>query len=204
MRNTTRFLTAIFLLVASSTAFAHPGHNVSGFAAGLMHPFSGLDHLLAMVAVGLWAAQSDRKNQSSKINKGGKHRIWLLPATFMAMLAVGADISMQWHSLPLVEAGIATSVLALGLLIALSLQLPIALSIAVTGLFGLLHGYAHGLALPTSAAPIAYALGFLFATAALHLGGVVTGIVTRKHYALLARMLGVAITASGIYLLSSV
>jgi urease accessory protein len=186
-----KLLITIFLLAASSTAFAHPGHNVSGFAAGLMHPFSGLDHLLAMVAVGLWAAQ------------GGGRKIWLLPATFMTMLAVGSSIALQWHSLPLVESGIAASVLALGLLIALSLQLPAALSVAVTALFGLLHGYAHGLELPRSAAPAEYALGFLAATATLHLGGVTLGIATRQNYALLSRLLGGAIAVSGAYLLAS-
>ena len=120
MRNTTtKFLITIFLLTASSAAFAHPGHDVSGFTAGLMHPFSGMDHLLAMVAVGLWAAQGNT-------GKNGRRKVWLLPATFMTMLAVGAGIAMQWQSLPLVEAGIATSVLALGLLIALAMQLPAA------------------------------------------------------------------------------
>jgi urease accessory protein len=192
MRNSaTRFLTAVFLLISSSTAFAHPGHNVSGFAAGLMHPFSGLDHLLAMVAVGLWAAQ------------GGGRKVWLLPATFMTMLAAGAGIAMHWQSLPLVEAGIAVSVLALGLLIALSLQLPASVSVAITTLFGLLHGYAHGLELPQSAAPAEYALGFLAATAALHLGGITLGIATRQNYALLSRLLGSAIAVSGAYLLAS-
>jgi urease accessory protein len=196
MRKSTRFLAAIFLLVASSTAFAHPGHNVSGFAAGLMHPFSGLDHLLAMVAVGLWAAQGNSM-------KRGRSKVWLLPATFMTMLAVGAGIAMQWQSLPLVEPGIATSVLALGLLIALSLQLPASLSVAITGLFGLLHGYAHGLELPRSAAPVEYALGFLAATAALHLGGIAAGLAMRQRYALLTRFLGSAIAVSGVCLLAS-
>ena len=108
MRNSsTKILVAILLFTASSAAFAHPGHDVSGLAAGLMHPFSGLDHLLAMVAVGLWAAQG-------KTGKNGRRKVWLLPATFMTMLAVGAGIATQWQSLPLVEAGIATSVLALG------------------------------------------------------------------------------------------
>lgn len=192
MRNpTTKLLITIFLLATSSAAFAHPGHNVSGLAAGLMHPFSGLDHLLAMVAVGLWAAQ------------GGGRKVWLLPATFMTMLAVGAGIAMQWQSLPLVEAGIATSVLALGLLIALSLQFPVALSIAITALFGLLHGYAHGLELPQSAAPAAYALGFLAATATLHLSGIAVGVATRQRYALLPQLLGGAIAISGACLLAS-
>ena len=192
MRNTTtKFLITIFLLGASSTAFAHPGHNVSGLAAGLMHPFSGLDHLLAMLAMGLWAAQ------------GGGRKIWLLPATFMTMLVVGAGIAMQWQSLPLVEAGIAASVLALGLLIALSLQFPVTLSVAVTALFSLMHGYAHGLELPDSAAPFAYALGFLAATATLHLSGIAVGIATRQRYAFLAKSLGIAIAASGAWMLAT-
>jgi urease accessory protein len=190
-----KFLVSIFLLATSSTAFAHPGHDVSGLAAGLMHPYSGLDHLLAMLAVGLWAAQGSKPDGPT---------VWLLPVAFMTMLTVGAAISMQWQSLHLIEAGIATSLLALGLLIALSLKLPVALSMPVTGLFGLLHGYAHGLELPASAAPMAYALGFLAATSSLHLAGIAAGIAMRKRYALLARMLGVAITASGIYLLTSV
>jgi urease accessory protein len=197
MRNAiAKFLTALFLLAASSSAFAHPGHDVSGFAAGLMHPFSGLDHLLAMVAVGLWAAQGNT------LKRGGR-KIWLLPATFMTMLAFGAGIAMQWQSLPLVEAGIATSVSALGLLIALSLQLPAALSVSVTALFGLLHGYAHGLELPQSVAPAEFALGFLAATAALHLVGITLGIAARRNYALLSRLLGGAIAVSGAYLLVS-
>jgi urease accessory protein len=223
---TTRFLTAVFLLAASGTAFAHPGHDVSGFAAGLMHPFSGLDHLLAMVAVGLWAAQGGaRKDRSfavsvsrsllrytalrAALRTNGErieplpHKIWLLPAAFMTMLAVGSGIAMQWQSLPLVEPGIATSVLALGLLIALSLQLPASLSVAITGLFGLLHGYAHGLELPRSAAPVEYALGFLAATAALHLGGIAAGLAMRQRYALLTRFLGSAIAVSGVCLLAS-
>ncbi len=189
MRNaTTKFFITIILLGTSSMAFAHPGHNVSGFAAGLMHPYSGLDHLLAMVAVGLWAAQGSGKG------RGGKG-IWLLPAAFMAMLAAGAGIAMQWQSLPLVEAGIATSVLALGLLIALSLQLPMMLSVAIAALFGLFHGYAHGLELPQSAAPVEYALGFLAATATLHLSGIAVGVATRQRYALLSKVLGIVIAA---------
>jgi urease accessory protein len=202
MRNViTKLLTAIILLGASSAAFAHPGHDVSGLAAGLMHPFSGLDHLLAMVAVGLWAAQGNTEKRNTK--KRGGRKIWLLPATFMTMLAVGAAAAMHWQSLPLVEAGIATSVLALGLLIALAMQLPAMLSVAITALFGLLHGYAHGLELPESAAPATYALGFLAATATLHLSGIAVGVATRDRYALLTKMLGVVIAASGAYLLVS-
>ncbi len=192
MRNAiTKLLTAIILLGTSSAAFAHPGHDLSGFSAGLMHPFSGFDHLLAMVAVGLWAAQ-----------QGGGRRLWLLPAAFMPMIAAGAGISVPLQSRPLVDAGIAVSVLALGLLIALSLQLPVMPSVAVTALFGLLHGYAHGLELPGSAAPLEYALGFLAATAALHFSGITLGITTRRHCALLSRITGSAIAISGAFLLA--
>jgi len=184
-----KFLTTILWLAASGTAFAHPGHDVSGFAAGLIHPFSGMDHLLAMVAVGLWAAQ------------GGGQKVWQLPAAFIVMLAAGAVIATQWPSLPMVEAGIATSVLALGLVIALSLQLPALYSVAITTLFGLLHGYAHGLELPQSVAPAVYALGFLAATAILHLVGITMGVVMRRRYKLLTRFLGGTIAISGAYML---
>ncbi|MGC2048600.1 MAG: HupE/UreJ family protein [Gallionella sp.] len=197
MRNSTaKILAAIFLLVTSSAAFAHPGHSVSGLAAGLMHPFSGLDHLLAMVAVGLWAAQGNTKKRADR-------KVWLLPATFMIMLAAGAGIAMRWESLPMVESGIAASVLALGLLVALSMQLPVLISVAITALFGLLHGYAHGLDLPESATPAAYAFGFLAATASLHIGGIAAVVATRKHYALLSRLAGSAIAISGVYLLAA-
>ena len=187
----TKLLIAVFLLGASSAAFAHPGHNVSGFGAGMMHPVSGPDHLLAMLAVGLWAAQS------------GGRKIWLLPAAFMTMLAVGAAIAMQWQTLPLVETGCAASVLALGLLIAMSLRFPLVLSVAVTALFGLLHGYAHALELPESAAASAYATGFLATTAIIHLGGIAAGIFTRNRFDFLANSLGVAIAASGAWMLAS-
>jgi urease accessory protein len=190
MRNPTRFPTAIILMLASSVAFAHPGHNVSGLAAGLMHPFTGMDHLLAIVAVGLWAA------------RGGNRKVWLLPATFMTTLVLGAVIAMQWPSLPMVETGIAVSVLALGLLVSLSMQLPAMPSVAIIALFGLLHGYAHGLELPESAAPAAYALGFLAATASLHLGGIAVGIASRHRYARLSRILGSVIAISGAFLLA--
>lgn len=191
MRNpASRFLAFILLILASGAAWAHPGHDVSGLASGLAHPFQGMDHLLAMMAIGLWAAQ------------GGGRKVWLLPAAFMTMLAVGAAAAMQWQVLLPVETGIALSVLALGLLVALSLQLPVIFSAALAALFGLLHGYAHGLELPSSAAPIEYALGFLIATAALHGSGIAAGIAARQRHALLAKMLGAAIAASGAWFLA--
>jgi urease accessory protein len=184
-----RITFAIFMLGASGAAFAHPGHGVGGFTAGLAHPFSGLDHLLAMVAVGIWAVQ------------GGGRRVWLLPAAFMSMMAAGAALAVQWAAPGMtasgVEAGIAASVLALGLLVSLSMRLPAGLSVGITAIFGFLHGYAHGLELPSSAHPARYALGFLLATALLH----TSGVVMSRRYAFLAKALGVGIAACGGYLL---
>ncbi len=191
MRNpAVRILTTPLLILASSAAWAHPGHDAAGLAAGLAHPFLGLDHLLAMAAVGLWAAQ------------GGGKRIWLLPAAFMTMLAAGAMAAIEWQARLPVETGIALSVLALGLLVALSLRLPLMSGVALAALFGLFHGYAHGLELPASAAPYQYALGFLIATAALHLSGITIGIAARKWHAALAKMLGAAIAACGAWFLA--
>lgn len=187
----TKLITTVFLFTVSSAAFAHTGHVVSDFTAGWGHPFFGSDHLLATLAVGLWAAQS------------GGCRMWLLPATFMAMLVAGAGLSMQWpHPLLLIETGIAFSVLALGLLTALSLKLPIAPSMGIAALSGLLHGYAHGLELPGSAAPLAYALGFLAATVVLHLGGIAAGAASRRRYTVLAKIAGGIVAMSGIGLLT--
>ncbi|MEK6708546.1 MAG: HupE/UreJ family protein [Pseudomonadota bacterium] len=188
----TQFLTAFILLGIGNAAFAHPGHDVSGLAVGLMHPFSGFDHMLAMVAVGLWAAQN------------GGRKIWLLPAAFMLMMAAGAKCALIYPFLPLIESGIAASVLVLGIVIALSLKLPARLSVAITALFGFLHGYAHGLEMFGAVEPEAYALGFLATTVALHLAGIVTGIATRVRFVHLPQTLGAVIAASGMWLLSTI
>lgn len=188
----TRFLAATILLIVSGAAFAHTGHTVSGWSTGWIHPFSGLDHLLAMLAVGLWAAQG-----------GGGGRIWLLPAAFMTALVAGAGVAMMLqYVLPVLETGIALSLLALGLLIALSLRLPVPAGMAIAALFGLFHGYAHGLELPASATPLTYVTGFLLATAALHLGGIAAGVLMREKYTVLAKISGGVIALSGAGLLA--
>lgn len=188
----TRFITAMILLIVSGAALAHTGHTVSGWEAGLTHPFSGLDHMLAMLAVGLWAAQ------------GGGRKVWLLPAAFMSALVAGAGVAMMLQCVfPVLETGIALSVLAMGLLIALSLRLPVRGSMLVAALFGLFHGYAHGLELPASATlPSLYVTGFLLATAALHLGGIAAGVLMREKYTLLTKISGGAIALSGVGLLA--
>jgi urease accessory protein len=191
MKHTTRLL-ALTLLLASGAAGAHTGHGSSGFLTGLMHPFSGMDHQLAMLAVGLWAGQ-----------RGGR-AIWLLPALFMSMLAAGAAAGMLTPALPLMEPGIAASVLVLGLLVASPAKLALPLSLVLTAAFGLFHGYAHGAEMPGATAPAAYALGFLASSAALHLAGIMLGAASRGHFARLAQSLGIAIATCGMWMLSTV
>ena len=183
-------LLTVLMFLYSGGALAHPGHDVSGLSAGLIHPLSGIDHLLAMLAVGLWAAQ----------NRGRK--IWILPTAFILMMVVGAKFALIYPFMPLIESGIAASVLALGVIIALSLRPSTRLSIVIASLFGLFHGYAHGLEMLGINEIQGYALGFVVTTAALHLAGIVTVIATRTRFVKLPQMLGGIITVSGVWLLS--
>ncbi|MDD2700815.1 MAG: HupE/UreJ family protein [Sideroxydans sp.] len=187
-----RTLTTLALLLISTAASAHTGHGSSGFSTGLAHPFSGMDHLLAMLAVGLWAGQL------------GGQRIWQLPATFMLMLAGGAFIGMAIPSLTLIEPGIAASVLVLGLLIASPTKLALPVSFALTAAFGIFHGYAHGAEMPSAAAPLAYAAGFLLSTASLHVSGIVMGNALRERFVRLIQIVGMSIAAMGAWMLVSV
>jgi urease accessory protein len=191
MKRLSLSLATFALFGLSTAALAHTGHGVHGFGAGLGHPFTGLDHLLAMFAVGLWAAQAQRE----------RRRVWLLPVAFMLALAGGAALAMNALTLPWVEQGIATSVLALGLLIALAVRLPAALSILLTATFGLAHGYAHGLEMPLAASPVLYGTGFLLATALLHLSGVGLGLAARQG--IIARIAGALIAVTGAGMLAA-
>ncbi|HEY6096298.1 MAG TPA: HupE/UreJ family protein [Gallionellaceae bacterium] len=190
MRTSSKLITLLALLTLSSSAFAHPGHPYGGIGSGLLHPFSGLDHLLGMVAVGLWAAQ------------GGAQRVWLLPATFMAVLAIGAGVALFAPGLPLIETGIAASVLVLGLILALAVKVPATLSIALTAAFGFVHGYAHGSEMPALASPALYAAGFLIATAALHVTGAVIGLQARARFARWTQAGGALIALAGVWMLA--
>lgn len=150
-------------------AFAHTlGAEGAGFAHGFLHPVGGWDHLLAMVAVGLWAAQ-----------RGGK-AFWALPATFVASMILGGVFGMTGVALPQVELGIAASVIVLGAVIAVQARFPLALCVAVVGGFGVFHGQAHGAEMPVAATPALYALGFVLATALLHATGLASVALTRK------------------------
>jgi urease accessory protein len=180
-------LPAAALLLLPSLAQAHPGHDAAGFSHGFAHPFSGLDHLLAMLAVGLWAAQM-----------GGRAR-WAVPATFVGVMALGGVLGMTGLHLPMVESGIAASVLVLGLLIALAARLPLAAAMPLVGLFAIFHGFAHGAEMPVNASGVEFAAGFVLATAALHAAGIALGMgIQRATPAPLVRFSGAAIAVAGV------
>ena len=183
-------LACTLLLLVPSLAFAHPGHAQSGWLAGMGHPLGGLDHLLAMLAVGLWAAQQ----------KGAAR--WLLPVTFVTTMLVGGVLGLEGVSLPAMERGIAASVLALGLAVALAVRPPLSVAVGATALFALFHGVAHGLELPDMSSPWAYAAGFVAATAALHAAGYAVVRVLPQAAAPLVRLAGAASAATGAWLLA--
>ena len=153
--------TMTFLTLAAGPAIAHVGHDsTSSFSAGLGHPLFGIDHVMAMLMVGLWAAV-----------KGGR-ALWLWPAVFVGVMLLGGVLGMQSIPFPFVEPAIFASVVALGLLVALAIDLPVAAGAAIITLFALLHGYAHGSEIPETVSGVEYMAGFALATAALHLLGI--------------------------------
>jgi urease accessory protein len=185
-----RTLAAAALLLTPALAFAHPGHGDNGLIAGISHPLGGLDHLLAMLAVGLWAAQQQ-----------GRAR-WALPVTFVATLLMGGLLGFAGFNLPALESGIAASVLALGLAVALAVRPPLSLAVTATAMFALFHGVAHGLELPEMSSPWTYAVGFVLATAVLHAAGYAVVRVLPQAAAPLVRLAGAASAATGVWLLA--
>ncbi|HRP22344.1 MAG TPA: HupE/UreJ family protein [Thauera sp.] len=151
-------LAAVVLATSSGAALAHPGHEAASFVTGFAHPLGGLDHLLAMLAVGLLAAR-----------QSGRAR-WMLPAGFVLAMLAGAGLGVLGLALPAVEAGIAASVLVFGLLIALAARLPLAASLPLVAVFALFHGHAHHAEMG-GASLATYAVGFALATALLHGAG---------------------------------
>jgi urease accessory protein len=151
---------AALLVLGASPAFAHPGHEVSSFAAGIAHPLSGIDHIAVMIAVGLWAAL-----------KGGR-ALWAWPAAFVGVMLIGGALGMAHVALPFVEPGILASVVVLGLMVTLAVDLPVAAGAAIVGAFALLHGHAHGSEVAETISGAEYMAGFAIATATLHLVGI--------------------------------
>jgi urease accessory protein len=160
---------AAVLIALTGPAFAHTGHShAGGFVHGFMHPFGGLDHVLVMVAVGLYAARL-----------GGRAR-WLMPATFVAFMAFGGLLGTFRIADPFFEVGVAMSVVVLGLAVALRVDIPALTAIAVAGLIAIVHGYAHGAGMPGDVPGFAYAAGFMLATALLHGAGIALGVLAAK------------------------
>jgi urease accessory protein len=161
-----------------------------GFASGFEHPISGLDHVLAMVAVGLWGAQL------------GRPAIWLLPVTFPMVMAVGGFLGLIGVPLPGSELAIALSGVALGAAVMLEARPPLSVAAIVVGLFGLFHGYAHGAELPPGQNALLYSLGFVLATGLLHACGITIGLVHRWSAGrVLLRAAGLAVMVGGSYFL---
>ena len=186
-------LAALPVLLAHGHAWAHPGLGVpAGFASGFLHPMSGLDHVVAMVAVGLWAATL------------GGAAMWVLPLAFPLVMAAGAALGMAGVPVPSPEVMIALSAVVLGLLVALAVRVPVAAAAAVVALFALFHGYAHGQELPENASALAYAAGFVAATALLHATGIGAGLLTRFPAGrAVVRLAGLAVAALGIAFLGA-
>jgi urease accessory protein len=186
----TRALALLAFTLAPTLAHAHPGHGgheIGGIGWGLLHPFTGVDHLLAMVAVGLWAVQL-----------GGRAR-WLLPMTFVGMMGVGGALGMSGVALPLLEPMLLASVLALGALIAFAVRLPLSACASVVALSALFHGQAHGAEMPAGASGLLTAAGFVLATAFLHGAGVAGGLgLQRLAQSRGLRFAGAAIFAAAI------
>lgn len=179
------------VILSPETVSAHVNQEeLRGFETGLVHPILGADHLLAMLAVGIWGAQV------------GGRSIWTLPVIFPLIMAVGGFLGVIGIPLPEVEPAIALSSLILGLAILVAWQAPEWIAVALVGTFAVFHGYAHGLALPQTTNPMTYVLGFVVATGLIHLIGIGFGLLfARPLDGWVARVTGGAIALAGIYFL---
>jgi urease accessory protein len=186
-----RTLTLSLLLAGiAGAAQAHPAaEHANGFVAGLVHPPGGLDHLLAMVAVGLWASQL------------GGRALWQVPTVFVAVMVLGGAAGFAGIAPAGIEAGILASLLILGLVVAASVRLHNGAAMLLVGAFALCHGLAHGGELPAAASPLGYTAGFVIATSALHLLGLGIGAAaTRLSAGLVTRIAGAGVAAAGLAL----
>ena len=181
---------ALAILAPASSADAHTGvEHALSFAAGFAHPWTGLDHMLAMVAVGLWAGLN------------GGRALWVWPAAFVSVMLGGGALAMSGVPMPLVEPGVLASVIGLGLLVLLAARLPVAVGAVLVGLFAVLHGHAHGAELPNEGVVLEYAAGFALATALLHVMGLIVAFLSRSDAArLVVRGAGALVVAAGVAL----
>ena len=176
-------------MMAAGPALAHSvGNSAAGFTAGFLHPPSGLDHLLAMVSVGIWGAEL------------GVPAIWVLPIAFPLIMAVGGALGVIGVPLPAGELLIALSVVVVGTLVASGRRLPTAAALAIVGIFAIAHGHAHGVELPGAADALAFTVGFVLATGLLHLAGIMIGVLARWPIGVIAiRACGGVVALTGCY-----
>ena len=172
--------------------FAHAHHvagETAGFISGFSHPVHGLDHILAMLAVGLWATQLERR------------ALWMVPGAFVGLMAAGGALGLSGLHLPLVEAGIVASVLVLGSFIAVAARFSVTTAMMLVGAFAMFHGFAHGSEMPVSASSVSYLAGFMVSTAMLHLCGIALGMASQvsldKRW---IRLAGVGIAVAGLFM----
>ncbi len=185
-------LTAAILAAAAAPAFAHLNPDEHGsLLAGFSHPLFGADHILVMVAVGLWAAQI--------ATGSSRNALWIVPSAFVGTMAVGFLLALAGISLPFVEPAILASVIGLGLLVATAVKLPVSAAAGVVGVFALFHGYAHGGELG-SAGALQFGIGFMIATALLHSAGIALGLGIARFSPYIARILGAATAFAGVSL----
>jgi urease accessory protein len=187
-------LVTVLLALTANPVLAHVGAgSAASFAAGVAHPLSGADHVAVMVAVGLWAAL-----------KGGR-ALWVWPATFVGMMLIGGTIGMAQMPLPYAEPAILASVVALGILVMLAMDLPVWAGALVIGAFAVFHGYAHGTEVPETVSGAEYMAGFVAATASLHTLGIGFALLmNRLHARTLVRVTGFACVLLGVGLFAGV
>lgn len=186
-------ITIAGLIASSLPAFAHiTGEAHHSFSAGFTHPIFGADHVLAMVAVGLWASQISS-------NHGQKNALWAVPLAFVAFMAFGFVIAAVGINLPFVEPAILASVIALGLLVAIAARIPTSAAASVVGIFALFHGYAHGTEMHGANA-VQFGIGFIAATMLLHIAGIALGFGLTRLSTGLSRVLGGLTAVAGLSL----
>jgi urease accessory protein len=188
-----KFFIILFVSATCGPALAHTGGGgvLGGFVAGYSHPLFGIDHMLAMLAVGMWGAQL------------GGRAVWVLPVAFPMLMALGGAAAILGMTLSHVELGIAGSVVVLGLAVALAAKPPVWIGAVIVGALALFHGHAHGTELPGALDPLAYGIGFVAATGTIHAAGIGIGAVSLlPRGALALRAFGGAVCAAGVFLLA--
>lgn len=186
-----RLFVAAIATLFPAIAFAHTGTGTAAdFGHGFLHPVTGIDHILAMVAVGIFACQI------------GGRALWLVPGAFIVGMVLGGVLGASRVTVPFVELGIALSVIVLGAAVALGMNTPVAAVMGIVGLFAIFHGHAHGAEIPETASGVAYAMGFMAATGLLHICGIAFGLligrVGKSQEPTMVRIAGCLMAVAGI------